>query len=366
MPMMKQRFFVAILATLLATLVSPASYALDIPHYRGVVLLYHHVSEQTPAITSISPADFERQLDFLEENEFEVWPLPKLIASLQVSQPIPDKVVAISFDDNYESVYTEAFPRLRARGWPFTVFVSTDAMDKGINMQSSWEQLREMVASGATVANHSASHAHLLAKLPAETHAQWLQRIGTDLARAQQRIEQNIGTKHRLFAYPYGEFNPALAQRVTELGYIGIGQQSGPLYSAAMTVALPRFPFAGNYTEIDDFALKVLSIPLPVIDADYRAGPLPFDEQHPTLVLTLEPGDYNPQQLRCYGSGQGLLALEWLGDWKVKVKPGKAIPVGRSRFNCTVPSRYRAGKLIRYHWYTHPWIRLSKDGQLTD
>lgn len=364
--MITPRFVTVILALIFSALLSAATFASDMPHYRGVVLVYHHVSEQTPAVTSISPADFESQLDFLQQQQFEVWPLTKLIASLQATEAIPDKVVAISFDDNYESVYTEAFPRLKARGWPFTIFVSTDALDKGINMQSSWEQLREMAAAGATIANHSASHDHLLAKLPNETDSQWRQRISDDLARAQQRIEQHIGTHHTLFAYPYGEFNPALAALVSKLGYTGIGQQSGPLYTPALTVALPRFPFAGNYTKIDDFALKVLSIPLPVTGTDYRTGPLAYSEQKPTLVLTLEPGDYSPRQLRCYGSGQGLLELEWLGEWQVKVKPGKAIPVGRSRFNCTLPSRYRSGKLIRYHWYTHPWIRLTEDGQLTD
>jgi hypothetical protein len=41
----------------------------------GVILLYHHVAPNTPAITSINTADFEAQMQYLDDNNFLVWPL---------------------------------------------------------------------------------------------------------------------------------------------------------------------------------------------------------------------------------------------------------------------------------------------------
>ena len=41
----------------------------------GVVLLYHHVDEDTPAITSIAPDQFNRHLDIIEAEGFTVLPL---------------------------------------------------------------------------------------------------------------------------------------------------------------------------------------------------------------------------------------------------------------------------------------------------
>lgn len=38
-----------------------------VPSQAAVVLLYHHVSTSTPKSTSISPADFEAQMDYLEK-----------------------------------------------------------------------------------------------------------------------------------------------------------------------------------------------------------------------------------------------------------------------------------------------------------
>ena len=42
--------------------------------FSGVVLLYHHVADDTPVVTSITIAQFERHLEIIEENGYEVVP----------------------------------------------------------------------------------------------------------------------------------------------------------------------------------------------------------------------------------------------------------------------------------------------------
>ena len=339
--------------------------AATVPNH-GVILLYHHVADDTPAVTSISPGDFAAQMQHLEDNGFIVWPLPKLVAALQKRTAIPDKVVAITFDDNYRSVYRVAFPLLKQRGWPFTIFVSTDAVDHHINMQSSWEQMREMARSGATIANHSATHAHLLQRLPGEDSQAWTARITADIDKAQRRIAEETGQQHRLFAYPYGEFNRELAALVKKLGYVGIGQQSGPAGGNYPGLALPRFPFAGNYSKIDGFSLKILTLPLPLTAVSAADSPLDYGDAPAPMTLQLTPGDISPKGLHCYGSGQGALDLSWLGDWRVRVTPTKALPVGRSRYNCTLATGLESHGIKRYFWYSHPWIKRAEDGHLPD
>lgn len=336
----------------------------------GVILLYHHISTETPAITSISPQYFKQQIRYLADNDFRIWPLPKLVEALKRGETIPDKVVAITFDDNYQSVYHVAFPILKDRQWPFTVFVSTDSVDQKINLQANWDQVREMADYGATIANHSASHAHLLQRLSGETTHQWQQRVRQDIQKARRRIREETGQDHLIFAYPYGEFNSALAEIVEELGYTGIGQQSGPaghgLYHNNASLALPRFPFAGDYSKLDDFALKVLTLPLPVAAATGEESPLTFRQTKPQLHLELAPGDYRTEALQCYGSGQGKLAIAWDGKFTLTITPKQAIPVGRSRYNCTMPTGLKNNGVTRYYWFSHPWIRFTESGGLID
>ena len=95
----------------------------------ATILLYHHVSDETPPSTSLSPVLFAEQLMWLDEQGYTVMTLEAVVDSLRGERPLPDRTVVFTFDDGYASVYEEAFPRLRARGWPFTVFVCPEDLD---------------------------------------------------------------------------------------------------------------------------------------------------------------------------------------------------------------------------------------------
>ena len=92
----------------------------------AVILIYHHVADDTPASTSVTPERFAAHLDYLGDNDFNVMPLMDLLDAIRDEKPLPENSVAITFDDAYRSVYTIARPMLDARGWPYAVFVSTE------------------------------------------------------------------------------------------------------------------------------------------------------------------------------------------------------------------------------------------------
>ena len=321
----------------------------------AVILVYHHIANDTPAITSVSPAMFSQQLDYLAEQGFSVWPLTQLVTAIQRSNPIPDKVVAISFDDAYESVYSQAFPLLKQHGYPFTIFVTTDSVDKQYNKQLNWSQLKEMSQHGATIANHTVNHPHMLRRLEGETDEQWQQRMQQEIIGAQQRIQQKIGSNHKLFAYPYGEHNEALKKIVKDLGYIAFGQQSGAAGPLLDKQLLPRFPVSGNYTDLKDFSLKVHTKALPAEEVDATDNPITAQQAQPFVKLAFS--EKVPQKLfTCYGPG-GLLPTSWQAN-TVTINAAQDIPAGRSRYNCTLP----AGD-GRYYWYSKPWVRLKENGE---
>ena len=89
---------------------APSTLAKTEDSNHAVILQYHHVSDTTPKVTSISPEQFRKHLEYLDQQGFTVWPLTKIIESLQASQPVPDKTVAITFDDAFTSIYDNAFP----------------------------------------------------------------------------------------------------------------------------------------------------------------------------------------------------------------------------------------------------------------
>ena len=126
-----------------------------------VVLQYHHVSDSTPAATSTTPSLFEDQLGMIESLGLEVVALESGTRAALAGELDNRRQVAITFDDAYSSVYQTAAPLLFERGFPFTVFVNTDAVGRRGFM--TWDQLAEFSTDERiTIANHSTDHRHLV------------------------------------------------------------------------------------------------------------------------------------------------------------------------------------------------------------
>jgi len=323
----------------------------------GVVLLYHHVSSDTPPVTSIAPDRFEAQLDYLVDHDFSVWPLQRLLdAILDDAETVPDRVVAISFDDAYRSVYAEAWPRLRARGWPFTVFVNTDAVDAGHRPYMSWDQLRDIAAAGVAIENHSASHAHLIARRDDESHTAWRARVSADLTRAHQRIAEEVGREPALFSYPYGEDSGALAALVGRHYAFAMTQRSGAIGPLADPLSLPRFPMASGFDDMKRFALAVHSRPLPVIDVETQPPGDGVRDPLDALVLTVRAGPYRAGQLACYSAaGQPLeIGHDNKRRLTVTIAIGGLGQTGRNKINCTAPAADGSGA---YYWFAYQWVQ---------
>ena len=324
----------------------------------GVVLLYHHIDTDTPDITSISPADFKAHLQLIGELGYQVKPLSQLLTELD-SGDTTDKAVAITFDDAYISVYQTAFPLLRERGWPFTVFVNAQSVDQLQTLQMSWDQLRDLSDHGVEIGNHSLTHAHLVRYLENETHSQWLTRMENEIVGNERRLNRELPHRsqgeQRLFAYPFGEYNPALLTLLKQKGYYSIAQQSGAVASPTQDV-IPRFPLAGNWAEPARLKTALQSRPLPVLQINAGDMITTPDSAASALTLTLESG-FNLTSIACYSATGTPLAARKSGKDQLEVTLPRWTS-GRQKVNCTAPVDDEPGA---HYWYSQLWIIEEKD-----
>ncbi len=325
------------------------------PH--AVILIYHHISDSTPASTSVSPLLFEQHLDFLADNGFRVMDLPTVVKKLKAGADLPDSAVVLTFDDGYESVYTEAFSRLKKRGWPFTVFVCPEAINKGRGRVATWDQLREMSAAGGTVASHGLQHdfmPRLRSNEEAEDHSR---RLEMELKLSRKRLVEQRLPSVDLLAYPYGEYSPAVQAVVQKLGWTAFGQQSGAAGSNSDFTCLPRFPMAADFASLDGFGHKVSCLPLPaatMIRVDPMLDVATAVTAAPVLTLVLETSCLGDSEVLAYASGQGkipCIRLDRTGG-TFQIQAPNPLPFGRSRYNVTasVPGTRR------WYWFSQVWI----------
>ncbi len=323
------------------------SFAAD----EAVVLMYHRFGEDRYPSTSIRVEQFEAQLDYLENNGYTVVPLADVVAALRGDTELPERAVAITVDDAYRSVYETGYPRLRAHGFPATVFVATDPVDRGQPGYMTWDQMREMAGHGVSFANHGSTHDSLIERRPNESRDDWLERVRADVEKGDRRLSEELEPLAGVFAYPYGEYDEAVAALVTGSGTVAFGQHSGAVGRSSDPRALPRFPMAESFADIDEFAVKVATRSLPV------ASVQPWDpvtgSRRPRIEVTLAVTDARLERLTCFVSGQGEVAVEWLESGRrFAVAPATDLPTGRNRVNCTAPAATGG----RFYWFSHPWV----------
>lgn len=353
---MKSRFFLYFF--IIFSYLFPASTALSKQEgAQAVIFMYHRFGESHYSSTNITLQQFEEQLDFFEKNNFSVLPLLEITRALKQNTALPEKSISITIDDAYLSVYKEAYPRLKAKGYPFTVFVATGVVDQGIPAYMNWQQMQEMQKHGATFANHSQNHDYLVRKKEGESQKEWKERMVRDITGAQKRLQEKLGSAPALFAYPYGEYNLELMNIIHDLGYTAFGQHSGGVSSLNDLTALPRFPVAEAYAEMSSFRTKAFSLAMPV--AKQEPVEMMTIAKRPQLTITLAPSSANLDQLTCY-FGNTKMKTHWVEPGKrFQIQAETDLPSGRSRYNCTAPDKESS----KYFWYSHPWLRPQPEKQ---
>ncbi|MEH6590962.1 MAG: polysaccharide deacetylase family protein [Halioglobus sp.] len=340
----------------IAILACPPAWTKDADN--AVILLYHHVSTTTPASTSVTPEVFEQHLQYLADG-YNVISLEQAVNTLKAGQLLPERAVVITFDDGYRNIYDNAHPLLLKYAMPYTVFVNPQMIGK-YKYQLNWQQIAEMEKGGARFANHTSHHRHLLERTAGASSAEWLDAIEQDFVQAKAVLDDKLAPNPPYVAYPYGEFNNDIQNLVTTLGMVGFGQHSGSIYSGSDFTALPRFPAAGIYGNLVTLKTKINSLAMPVTSSSVLDA-VAQQASVADFSFNFTGDDVIARQMNCYYANEAL-PVSVVGD-KVTVTLDKTLPIGRSRVNCTAPSRAQPG---RYYWYSQPWFVADKNGKYPD
>ena len=325
----------------------------------AAILLYHHVSSSTPASTSISPEAFKSHMEYLDAHHTVV-SLQDVVSAIQHNSTLPENAVAITFDDGYANILDNAHPILADLGFPYTVFINPDEIGVGPK-QLTWEQVIAMHNDGVVFANHTLDHLHMLNGEQVMGERAWLEKVWQNVESAEKKIEDKLDISLKYLAYPFGEYNTALANKLKAEGYIGFGQHSGAVGPSSDMQALPRFPAAGPYANLATLKTKLNSLAMPVTQSSHKDPRMTTRNLSSPISLTIDSDDVRLTQVNCFFGGDPIETS--LEENVLTFTLDETLPVGRSRVNCTAPSNAQSG---RYYWYSTPFFVADEDGNYPD
>ncbi|MGD9854713.1 MAG: polysaccharide deacetylase family protein [Planctomycetaceae bacterium] len=138
-------------------------------------------------------------------------------------EPIPDKLVVLTFDDSVRSHYTVVRQILLDYGFGATFFI-TEGFDFPTNKQDymTWEQIAELHRDGFEIGNHSRDHQGMSEKAVPE-YAEQLEAIN-------RRCEAHGIPRTACFAYPGNAFHPSGFETLREAGIVFARRGGAPEY----------------------------------------------------------------------------------------------------------------------------------------
>jgi peptidoglycan/xylan/chitin deacetylase (PgdA/CDA1 family) len=176
------------------------------------VLLYHSVSDRRPqgdAWGAVSRADFEAHVKAISASGRVAIGITALAAALRAEQPLPDRPVAVTFDDGFADTY-DAVELLRDHGLVSTVYVTTGEL--GAKNRLSPRQLAALASlPGIEVGAHAVRHRHL----DELDDGELAEELGASRSQLEDLTQRNIAS----FAYPHGSYDGRVRDAVIAAGY---------------------------------------------------------------------------------------------------------------------------------------------------
>lgn len=304
---------------------------------QAVILMYPPLVNEETTGPHITVEQFETHLAELTAGGYTLLPLADVTSALAAGADLPEKAVAVTFDEAHISFYRDAWPRLKATGIPVTLFVTTAPVDQGAPGVMTWDQVRELRDVGVHI-GHRGHSGKSLTRMSVTQAA-------TDIEAASLRFEAELGAIPSLFAYPEGDYDEALVEQIQKMGFKAAFAQYSSVATGDMLFALPRFAQSSSVAGLGRFRLVASALALPV------SGVVPEDPRltanPPAFGFSLTATVPGLSALACYPSHLGGAAdLTLLGDRRVEVRFEKPFPRGRSRINCTMP-----GPKGRWYWF---------------
>ena len=181
------------------------------------ILMYHVINAPPPGAAFpglyVQPSEFAAQMEALKRAGWHAVTLDQVQAYWQHGASLgAGKPIVLTFDNGYQSQYTQALPVLRRLGWVADENVQLTGLPPSQGGLSQ-AQIKGLVAAGWELDTQGFSHADLITLDSEQLHYQ--------VAVARSTVQRRFGVPVNWFCYPSGHYDATVIAAVKTAGYVG-------------------------------------------------------------------------------------------------------------------------------------------------
>ena len=207
----------------------------ETPYADVAVVMYHSVCEKnrTKSEYVVSPGTFRADMEALVKAGYTFVSLGEIYEYYVGKGSLPEKPVAVTFDDGFLNNLTSVFPVLEELGIKADINVVGSFTDKYSHIVDrsvsyaclTWDDIKTLAESGLieigshTWDMHSLSPRKGCARKHGESADAYVSAFRDDIRKLNAALKENCGITPFVFAYPYGEVSPEAKSVLAEEGF---------------------------------------------------------------------------------------------------------------------------------------------------
>ena len=309
----------------------------------AVVFMYHKFGISKYPSTNVTIEQLNSHINELSKEKYNIRSLDFIVDTIINDGQLPNNTVGITVDDADRSFLSTGWPRLKEKGFPVTLFVTTSTVVENNKNYLNWDEIRQLKAEGVVIGTHSHTHKHL-----ADYN---LEEVREEIEKSNKIFLKEIGETPNLYAYPYGEVDEQIFDLLKKYKYkAAFGQHSGAINETSNLYYLPRFSLNERYGEIDrvKFAASVQGLGV----YDFIPTNPHIIENPPYIGFSLLD-QLLTKNIACFifdSDGQVESELFKFNE-RIEIRLLRKLNKGRSRLNCTARD-----KKNNWRWFGHQFF----------
>jgi len=198
-------------------------------------IMYHSVVTKKEKLGEyvLHVDELESDLQYLKDNGYTPVFLSDLLHYQQGWAFPYEKPILLTFDDGFYNNYSVVFPLFQKYEMKFSLAVVASYADKETELGQAqaeyysyctWEQLREMQASGTVeLLNHTESMHSIGARMgvlqkKSESDIEYFRNLSEDISYCQEKLS-SVGMPYKFMVYPYGYYNQKTEKTLGDMGF---------------------------------------------------------------------------------------------------------------------------------------------------